>query len=135
MKEPTGMKDDVWSRNEIESPCVKVCVVHPESRLCTGCLRTIDEIGAWSKMSPESRRALVALARDCQAGFSAGQKTGAQGPGMSLVTLGKVSSVQFEHTGAELLGFPMRLLADLDVVQDLVGVIRFRQATGGHLDV
>jgi len=60
MKEPTGMKDDVWSRDEIESPCVKVCVVHPESRLCTGCLRTIDEIGAWSKMSPEARRAIMA---------------------------------------------------------------------------
>lgn len=60
MKEPTGMKDDVWSRDEIESPCVKVCVVHPESRLCTGCLRTIDEIGAWSKMTPDARRAVMA---------------------------------------------------------------------------
>ena len=54
------MKDDVWIRNEIESPCVKICVVHPESRLCTGCLRSIDEIGAWSKMSPEARRAIMA---------------------------------------------------------------------------
>ena len=54
------MKDDVWSRNEIESPCVKICVVHPETRLCTGCLRTIDEIGAWSKMTPEARREIMA---------------------------------------------------------------------------
>ncbi|MCK0150887.1 DUF1289 domain-containing protein [Marivita sp. S6314] len=54
------MKDDIWSRDEIESPCVKICVVHPESRLCTGCLRTIDEIGAWSKMSPEARRVVMA---------------------------------------------------------------------------
>ena len=54
------MKDDIWSRDEIESPCVKICVVHPESRLCTGCLRSIDEIGAWSKMSPEARRAVMA---------------------------------------------------------------------------
>ena len=54
------MKDDIWSRDEIESPCVKICVVHPESRLCTGCLRTIDEIGAWSKMSPEERRDVMA---------------------------------------------------------------------------
>lgn len=54
------MKDDIWNRDEIESPCVKVCVVHPESRLCTGCLRTIDEIGAWSRMSPEARRAVMA---------------------------------------------------------------------------
>jgi predicted Fe-S protein YdhL (DUF1289 family) len=54
------MKDDIWSRDEIESPCVKICVVHPESRLCTGCLRTIDEIGAWSKMTPEARRDVMA---------------------------------------------------------------------------
>jgi predicted Fe-S protein YdhL (DUF1289 family) len=60
MKEPTLMKDDIWSRDEIESPCVKICVVHPESRLCTGCLRTIDEIGAWSKMTPEARREVMA---------------------------------------------------------------------------
>lgn len=54
------MKDDIWSRDEIESPCVKICVVHPESRLCTGCLRTIDEIGAWSKMTPEARHEVMA---------------------------------------------------------------------------
>lgn len=54
------MKDDIWSRDEIESPCVKICVVHPESRLCTGCLRTIDEIGAWSKMTPDARRVVMA---------------------------------------------------------------------------
>jgi predicted Fe-S protein YdhL (DUF1289 family) len=60
MKEAAPMKDDIWSRDEIESPCVKVCVVHPESRLCTGCLRTIDEIGAWSRMSPEARSAVMA---------------------------------------------------------------------------
>lgn len=60
MKEAAPMKDDIWSRDEIESPCVKICVVHPESRLCTGCLRTIDEISAWSRMSPEARRAVMA---------------------------------------------------------------------------
>lgn len=54
------MKDDVWSRNEIESPCVKICVVHPETRLCTGCLRSIDEISRWSKMTPEARREIMA---------------------------------------------------------------------------
>jgi predicted Fe-S protein YdhL (DUF1289 family) len=54
------MSDEIWSRNEIESPCVKICVVHPASRLCTGCLRSIDEIGAWSRMTPEVRRAIMA---------------------------------------------------------------------------
>ncbi len=53
------MTDDIWARDEIESPCIKICVIHPQSRLCTGCLRTIDEIGAWSQMTPEARRAVL----------------------------------------------------------------------------
>ncbi|MBR9864094.1 MAG: DUF1289 domain-containing protein [Rhodobacteraceae bacterium] len=49
------MMDEVWKRNEIDSPCVKICVVHPEARLCIGCHRTIDEIAQWSKMSDADR--------------------------------------------------------------------------------
>ncbi|WP_299952790.1 DUF1289 domain-containing protein [uncultured Roseobacter sp.] len=54
------MTDDIWRRDETESPCIKVCVIHPEARLCTGCLRSIDEISAWSRMTPEARRAVMA---------------------------------------------------------------------------
>lgn len=54
------MVDEVWKRKEVESPCIKICVVHPESRLCTGCLRSIEEIGAWSRMSADERRAVMA---------------------------------------------------------------------------
>lgn len=53
------MANDLWSRDEVESPCVKICVVHPTERICTGCLRTIDEISQWSRMSNETRAALV----------------------------------------------------------------------------
>jgi predicted Fe-S protein YdhL (DUF1289 family) len=53
------MTDKIWKRDEIESPCIKICVIQPETRLCTGCLRTIDEIGAWSKMSPEARQVVM----------------------------------------------------------------------------
>lgn len=52
--------DRIWKRQEVESPCVKVCVIHPESRLCTGCLRSLDEIAAWTRMTPEARRAVMA---------------------------------------------------------------------------
>ncbi|SHL51853.1 hypothetical protein SAMN05444414_11722 [Roseovarius marisflavi] len=55
-----------WKRNEVDSPCVKVCVVHPEARICTGCLRTIDEITRWSKMAPEDRREIMAALPDRQ---------------------------------------------------------------------
>jgi uncharacterized protein len=54
------MSDDIWKRDEVESPCVKICVVHPEARLCTGCLRTIDEITQWGRMSREDRRTVMA---------------------------------------------------------------------------
>ena len=53
------MSDAVWKRDEIESPCIKVCVIHPTERLCTGCLRSIDEITEWSKMSPDARAAVM----------------------------------------------------------------------------
>ncbi|WP_296421239.1 DUF1289 domain-containing protein [Pseudooctadecabacter sp.] len=51
--------DAIWTRAEIESPCIKICVIHPETRLCTGCLRSIDEIGAWSRLTPEARKAVM----------------------------------------------------------------------------
>lgn len=51
--------DDIWVRDEVQSPCIKICVIHAESRLCTGCLRSIDEIGAWSRMSDEARSAVL----------------------------------------------------------------------------
>ena len=52
--------DEIWKRAEIESPCVKICVIHPEARLCVGCYRSIEEIGIWSRLSPEARRAVMA---------------------------------------------------------------------------
>ncbi|MBO6898707.1 MAG: DUF1289 domain-containing protein [Shimia sp.] len=52
-------KDTVWTRAEVESPCIQVCVVHPEERICTGCLRTIDEITRWSKMAPQERTEIM----------------------------------------------------------------------------
>jgi uncharacterized protein len=50
----------LWKRDEVESPCVKVCVVHPTERICVGCLRSLDEIAAWSRMSSEERRDVMA---------------------------------------------------------------------------
>ena len=52
--------DDVWQRDEIESPCIKICMIHPDSRLCTGCYRTPMEISMWSRMDGAERRAIMA---------------------------------------------------------------------------
>ena len=53
------MTDTIWSRDEIESPCVKVCVLHPTEKLCMGCYRTGAEIAAWSRFSPDQRREVM----------------------------------------------------------------------------
>lgn len=50
---------DVWNRAEPESPCVKICLIHPEAKICTGCYRTIGEIAAWARMSPQERREIM----------------------------------------------------------------------------
>ncbi|MDF0602517.1 DUF1289 domain-containing protein [Psychromarinibacter sp. C21-152] len=53
------MKDHGDTPGGIDSPCIRICVIHPEARICTGCLRTIEEITGWTAMSPEERRALM----------------------------------------------------------------------------
>ncbi len=58
------MNDEVWRRAEVESPCVKVCVISPASGLCIGCHRTGEEIGRWSRMTPTERREIMAVLPD-----------------------------------------------------------------------
>ena len=41
------------------SPCINVCRMSPQTGLCEGCLRTIEEIAAWSAMTPEEKRAVL----------------------------------------------------------------------------
>lgn len=53
------MSDEVWHRDEPDTPCVKVCVMHPVEGICIGCLRTLAEIGAWSQMSRAERLAVM----------------------------------------------------------------------------
>jgi len=53
------VNDPVWTRDEIESPCTRICVIHPETRLCTGCARSADEIAQWTRFSPQDRRAIM----------------------------------------------------------------------------
>jgi hypothetical protein len=56
---PTS-SDDIWKRDEIESPCVKLCIIHPVEKVCSGCYRSLDEIGRWSQMSAEERAGIMA---------------------------------------------------------------------------
>jgi predicted Fe-S protein YdhL (DUF1289 family) len=42
------------------SPCIDVCRMNPETKLCDGCLRTLDEIAAWAALSPAEKRNVLA---------------------------------------------------------------------------
>jgi predicted Fe-S protein YdhL (DUF1289 family) len=42
--------------SNVPSPCVNVCRMDPQSGLCEGCLRTLDEIAGWSKMPDAEKR-------------------------------------------------------------------------------
>ncbi|HEY8241863.1 MAG TPA: DUF1289 domain-containing protein [Casimicrobiaceae bacterium] len=44
----------------VASPCTSVCRIDEASGLCVGCLRTLDEIAAWSVLDDDARRAVVA---------------------------------------------------------------------------
>jgi len=52
------MKDE--GDQPVSTPCVKVCVVEPRTRLCIGCLRSIDEIAGWSRMTEAQRQEIMA---------------------------------------------------------------------------
>ncbi|TFW16831.1 DUF1289 domain-containing protein [Massilia arenosa] len=46
----------------VPSPCINVCQMG-EDGLCTGCLRTIDEIVAWGSANDEYKRGVWAEIR------------------------------------------------------------------------
>ena len=52
--------DSTRQRGEINSPCTKICMIHPEERICVGCLRTLDEIARWTQLPAQERRAIMA---------------------------------------------------------------------------
>ncbi len=53
------MSEDIWKRNEVDSPCINICIIHPRANLCTGCFRSIDEISSWSNMSESERKGIL----------------------------------------------------------------------------
>jgi predicted Fe-S protein YdhL (DUF1289 family) len=49
----------IWERDEPQSPCVKICVMHPVEGLCVGCLRSLPEIATWGQMARAERQAIL----------------------------------------------------------------------------
>jgi uncharacterized protein len=54
MAAPTAMQATAAT----PSPCINVCRMNEAIGLCDGCLRTIDEIAAWSSLDDEAKRAV-----------------------------------------------------------------------------
>jgi uncharacterized protein len=44
---------------DIETPCVKICVVDPETQFCIGCGRTRGEIAGWLGMGAVARHTIM----------------------------------------------------------------------------
>ena len=63
---------------EIESPCIKVCVLDPGSKHCLGCGRSLAEIERWAAFSPEERRRIMAELPARIAARRAGERSGAR---------------------------------------------------------
>ena len=54
------VKDAANTRFAPPSPCISVCKIDEQSRTCFGCLRTLDEIGAWSNSDDAYKREIWA---------------------------------------------------------------------------
>jgi predicted Fe-S protein YdhL (DUF1289 family) len=42
--------------DDIPSPCVAICRMDDATGLCEGCLRSLDEIAAWSALDTPAKR-------------------------------------------------------------------------------
>lgn len=43
----------------MESPCILICAIDDATGYCFGCGRTRTEIGAWTSITSEERRAIM----------------------------------------------------------------------------
>jgi predicted Fe-S protein YdhL (DUF1289 family) len=51
------------SATAVPSPCVNVCRMDERTGWCEGCLRTLDEIAAWSALSDADKREVWSVLR------------------------------------------------------------------------
>lgn len=58
---PAAKMAPMPDQTPVPSPCISVCRMNAATSLCEGCLRTIDEIAAWSRMADPDKRAVWAL--------------------------------------------------------------------------
>jgi predicted Fe-S protein YdhL (DUF1289 family) len=52
----------------VPSPCISVCRIDEHTKLCTGCLRTLEEIATWGGMNSDARLSVWGEVRRRQIG-------------------------------------------------------------------
>lgn len=53
----------------MKSPCIDVCTMDPQTGLCEGCGRTLQEIADWAAMSEPERERIMGLLPGRMLGF------------------------------------------------------------------
>ena len=48
--------DPAADTGKAPSPCISICKMNPQTGLCEGCFRTIEEIAQWSSATEEMKR-------------------------------------------------------------------------------
>lgn len=48
--------DPATDTGKAPSPCISICKMNPQTGLCEGCFRTIEEIAQWSTATEEMKR-------------------------------------------------------------------------------
>lgn len=43
-----------------QSPCINLCRMSPDTGLCLGCYRTLEEIAGWSGLNEAAQQAVLA---------------------------------------------------------------------------
>ena len=55
------------------SPCLGICLMDPKTRMCRGCLRTIEEIAGWYGANAAEKRVILKQLAERRAALADGQ--------------------------------------------------------------
>jgi predicted Fe-S protein YdhL (DUF1289 family) len=45
----------------VSTPCIKICSLDPQTGICAGCGRTLEEIARWGGMAESERQRIMQL--------------------------------------------------------------------------
>lgn len=57
-----------------DSPCIAVCSYLPDSKVCRGCFRSIEEIWNWPRLADNARRDILRKTKKRKSDYLVGAK-------------------------------------------------------------